>query len=134
MKNKNLKLLQYFSFLLPFIFPVVAYAAAGDLIGTVTAPVGVPNGVSQVNAFISVIIRFFVVIAGLFTFWQFLSGGFDMITASGDKAKVQGATQKITSGITGLAIIAGSFIIIALAGQVLFTDPMAFINPKLNSL
>ncbi len=111
-----------------------AHAAAGDVVGVIIPPAGVRALATDIPPFISMVIITMVVVAGLFTLWQIISGGFDFITSGGDKTKIASAGQKITLAITGLAIIAGSFIIISLAGWILFGNPGAFLHPIIRTL
>lgn len=108
--------------------------AADDVVGNIELPSGIPSEIGKTGDFVSAIIRFFIIVAGLFTLWQFLSGGFTMITAGGDKAKIQEASNKITMSIVGLLVIAASFIIIAIASQLLFGDFTAILIPKFKSV
>lgn len=103
-----------------------------DIIGKPKLPV--PTNPSETTPLISSIVRFIVVIAGLFTLWQFLMGGLGYITAGGDKAKIQEAQQKIIMSILGMVIIAASFLIIGIVSQLLFGDFTYILNPKLQTL
>ena len=111
-----------------------AYAATEDVIGTISLPEGIPSDIGKTGDFITTIIRFFVIVAGLFTLWQFLIGGFTYITSGGDKAKVQEAGNKITMSLIGLVVIAASFVIIAIISQLLFGDFTAILIPKFKSV
>jgi hypothetical protein len=104
--------------------------AGSDVVGTIALPPGIPSEIGKTGDFISAIIRFFIIIGGLFTLWQFLSGGLTYITSSGDKAKIQEASQKITMAITGLIIMAASFIIIAIISKLLFGSFTAILIPQ----
>ncbi len=107
---------------------------AEDVIGTITLPTGIRSDVSQTGDFISAIVRFFIIIAGLFTVWQFLSGGLSYITSNGDKNKVQEAGSKITMSIVGLVVVVASFVITAIISQLLFGDFTAILSPKLKTV
>ena len=103
---------------------------ADDVVGTISVPTGIPSQVGSLGSFITVIIRFFIIVAGLFSLWQFLSGGFTFITSNGDKAKITEATNKITMSLIGLVVIAASFIIIAIASRILFGSFTAILAPQ----
>lgn len=120
--------------LLSLLTPSTIHAAADDIVGVVTPPAGLANTVQETGSFISIAIVLIVIVAGLFTLWQLLSGGFDYITSSGDKTKIEQATHKITMAIVGIVIVAASFIIIAIAGAVFFGNPGAFLSPMLKTL
>lgn len=128
------------NFFQPFIKS--AYAAVGgasgsvggNVVGNIALPSGIPQDITQTTPFISAMIRFLVVIAGIFTLWQFLTGGLGYITSGGDKGKLTEAQNKITMSLVGMVIIAGSFIIIAIISQVLFGSFTAILAPKLQSI
>lgn len=107
---------------------------AEDIIGTIELPEGVPSDITQTGGLITSIVRFFIIIGGLFTLWAFLNGGFKYITSNGDKAKVQEAGNMITMSIVGLVIMAASFVIIAIISQLLFGDFTAILIPKFKSV
>lgn len=112
----------------------LAHAAAGDIVGEIVPPTGIKSNPTQAGSFVSMVIVLIVVVAGLFTLWQFLSGGLDYITSGGDKGKIQQASAKITNSIIGIVIIAASFIIVAILGFILFGDPAAFLSPSIKTL
>lgn len=107
------------------------YAAEGDIIGTINPPGKIPKLALDTGPFVTSFIKAFVVVAGIFSLWQFLLGGLDYISASGDKAKIEQAGKRITMAITGLVVIAASFIIIALLSYFLFGDAGAILSPQL---
>lgn len=109
-------------------------SATNNVVGTIAVPSGIPSDITKTTDFITAIVRFFLILGGLFTLWQFLSGGLEYITSNGDKAKIQEAGQKITMAITGLVIMAASFIIIAIISQLLFGDFTAILIPKFTSV
>jgi hypothetical protein len=108
--------------------------AADDIVGTIALPSGVPSEVGQTGGLISSIVRFFIIIGGLFTLWSFLSGGFKYITSNGDKAKVQEAGNMITMSIVGLVVMAASFVIIAIVSQLLFGSFTAILAPEFSQV
>jgi len=115
-------------------FNTTVGGAKNDIIGTIALPSGIPSDISKTGDFITVIIRFIIIIGGLFTLWQFLSGGLTFITSGGDKTKVQEAGNKITMSLIGLVIMAASFIIIAIISKLLFGDFTAILIPKFKSV
>jgi hypothetical protein len=114
--------------------PKPTFSDSGDVVGTITLPAGIPSDIGKTGDFITVIIRFFLIIGGLFTLWQFLSGGLAYISSNGEKAKIQEAGTKITSSIMGLVIMAASFVIIAILSQILFGDFTAILKPVFTSV
>jgi hypothetical protein len=108
--------------------------SGGDVVGTIALPSGIPSEIGKTGDFITVIIRFFLIIGGLFTLWQFLSGGLAYITSNGEKAKIQEAGTRITTAITGLVIMAASFVVIAIISQLLFGSFTAILIPQFTSV
>jgi hypothetical protein len=53
-----------------------------------------------------------IIVGGLAFLLYFLLGGFNWITAGGDKGKIEEARHKITQGLIGLAVLAASYVII----------------------
>lgn len=53
-----------------------------------------------------------IIVGGLAFLLYFLQGGLNWITAGGDKGKIDEARHKITQGLTGLAILAASYVIV----------------------
>lgn len=111
---------------------IINSAYADDVVGTILAPSGVPQQPAQTGPFISGLVRLMLVIAGLFTFWQFLSGGLSYITSNGDKNKIAEAQNKIQMAIVGLIIMAASFVIIGIISMILFGKFDAVLSPKLS--
>lgn len=61
--------------------------------------------------FFSSLVAFFLVGATIWAFLQLLLGGFNWITAGGDKGKLETAQQKILHAIVGLGIVFASWAI-----------------------
>ncbi len=118
----------------PRVFLLSTSIAHAQVVGTINPPGTVITDVSQTGDFISVIVRFITVIAGLYAMWQFLSGGLGFITSSGDKGKLQQAQQQIMNAILGLAIIGASFILGAIIGRLLFGASFNLFAPELKTV
>lgn len=114
------------------IEPVLA--SANSFVGNVQVPSGVPSTTARINPFISGIIRFIIVIAGLFALWNLLMGGLGMITGAGDKGKIQEAQNKIFMSVLGLVIIAASFLIIGIVSKLLFNDFTFILDPQIQQI
>ncbi len=118
-----------------FPLQIIKIAHATDpIVGTISIPNGVPSQVGKTGDFVSGIVRFFMVVAGIFTLWQFLSGGFQFISSGGDKNKISEATQKITMSIIGLVVMTASFIIIAIISMLLFGNAMEILSPSITPI
>jgi len=110
-----------------------AYAkGVTDIVGTIDNPLpyaGVKEG--GLILFFSNILRFVFVIAGAYALINLILAGFAYMTAGGDTKALSKAWDKIWQTLLGLAIIAGSFVIAAIIGFILFKDPMFMLNPKI---
>lgn len=73
---------------------------------------------TDLGAFIGVITSVIFIVAGLATFFFLILGGFQYITSGGDKVAAQGARDRITYAILGLAIIAAAAAILGVAQAV----------------
>lgn len=73
---------------------------------------------TDLGDFIGVLTSVIFIVAGLAAFFYLVLGGFQYITSGGDKAAAQGARDRITYAILGLAIIAASAAIIGVAQAV----------------
>lgn len=81
--------------------------------------------------FISNIIKFVSIAAGLFAFLNFIIAGFMYITAGGDSKKTSEAWAKIYMSLIGLVIIVSSYVIAALIGLIFFGDATAILSPQI---
>ncbi|KKQ48618.1 MAG: hypothetical protein US68_C0027G0008 [Candidatus Shapirobacteria bacterium GW2011_GWE1_38_10] len=72
--------------------------------------------VSDKNAFLSFILRWAIGIAGGVSFILIASSGFMIITAAGDKRKLQGGKELLTAAVSGLFLIIFSVFILDLIG------------------
>jgi hypothetical protein len=100
--------------------------------GQVTTPPGVSSfGAFGLPTFISVILRTLVVGAGLYALVNFILAGYAFLSAGGDPQKISNASQKITLSIIGLLIAAGSFVIAAIIGKLIFNDPQALLRIRI---
>jgi hypothetical protein len=116
------------------IFSPLIKNAYANVVGNIDLPTGIPKETIQTTEVISALVRFIVVVAGLFALWQLLTGGLAYISSGGDKGKLTEAQNKITMSLVGLVIIAASFLIIALISKILFGDFGAILAPKLKSI
>ena len=117
------KLLIYLTGLILLIFPSFAFAQPINVQITQPNANGKPLGVvpnpdllGKVlnNAFTIIFIA-----AALLVLFFLVIGAFKWITSGGDKEKIDGARKTITNALVGLAILALSFLIIAVLGRIL---------------
>jgi hypothetical protein len=104
---------------------------AQDL-GTVDPPPGLSGffggGVTGIPVLLSIILRTLIVIAGIYSVFNFILAGYAYISAGGDPKRVQDATSKITQTVIGLVVAAGSFVIAGVIGEILFNNPAALLQ------
>jgi hypothetical protein len=77
------------------------------------------------------LLKFTIVIAGLYAFWNIIAAGYMFMSAGGDAKAVGKAWDKIWQSLVGLLIVAGSFVLAAVFGWLIFKDPSALITPRI---
>lgn len=105
---------------------------ASDIIGTVNNPLlyaDVKGG--GLVLFLSNILQLVFVVAGIYAFINLILAGFGYMSAGGDTKALTKAWEKIWQTLIGLAIIAGSFVLAALFGYILFGNPMFILKPMI---
>ena len=115
-----------------FIEKVFAQDAA-DIIGTVTNPITPKYGGLETGLipFFSNVLRLIFAVAGVYAFINLILAGYGYMSAGGDSKAVSKAWDKIWQTLIGLAIIAGSFVIAALFGYLIFGDAMFMLRPTI---
>ena len=83
-----------------------------------TSSIGVPQPsymqIDNIGKLISSVISLAFILAGVLTFAFLVWGGIDWLTSGGDKTKTEGARNRITAALVGLAIVAASYAIMKL--------------------
>lgn len=128
MKKFKISLVASLAYLISFK-PVFA-----QIVGTLQQPGTVVSDVTDAGNFISVIVKFLIAIAGIWSLWQILTAGFAFITSNGDKSKVSEATNKINMAVTGLVVIGISFILTAIISQLVFGSFTYILNPVIETI
>lgn len=88
--------------------------------------VNINNYQLRLTTLISSVYGFLTIVAGLAFILWFVLGAIDWIMSGGDKAKVEGARNKMTSAAIGLIIVVASYAIVGIVGQVVGFD---ILNP-----
>ena len=70
------------------------------------------------------VISLLFIVGGIATLIYFIWGAVDWITSGGDKEKVAGARKKMTNAIIGLVLLALSYFIIGLVGEIVGFNPL----------
>lgn len=103
--------------------------------GAISAPAGLSAyGTDPGIAFGKLIqfsLRAIVVGASVYALFNFVLAGFSFFSAADDSKKVASAWAQIYQTFIGLAVSAGSFVIAALIGELLFNNPMFLLTPTI---
>jgi len=111
-----------------------------QIIGTIEPPPAItkwigaaaPGGkIPGLVPFLNALLKLVIVLAGLFAFFNLIIAGYQFMSAGGDPKKIGEASSKIWQSLIGLLIVAGSFVLAAIFGWLLFGDPQALIIPKI---
>ena len=88
-----------------------------------------PGG--AIGTLIQYVIWTLIVGAGIYALFNFIMAGYALMSAGDDTKKVAGAWSKIWQTVLGLAFAAGSFVLAALFGQLIFGDPTFILKPTI---
>ena len=104
--------------------------------GQIQAPAPLINTFGNVadggiGNFITIILRVLIVGGGIFALFNFLLAGYAFLSAGDDPKKIEGAWAKIWQSVLGLVFMAGSFILAAIFGQLIFGDWGFILNPQI---
>ena len=106
------------------------------IIGGVTPPGAVANinaasgGDIGVVFFISRLINFANIIAGILVMLNFVYAGFSYITSAGDSSAMGKINERLTWSFIGIIMIVGSYTLAGIFGLVFYGDPTFIIAPK----
>ena len=92
----------------------------------------VENG--AIGKLLDLIIRTLIVVAGVYALINLILAGYAFISAGDDPKKVAGAWAKIWQTLLGLAVAAGSFVLAAIFGQLIFGKPDFLLKPIIPTL
>lgn len=103
--------------------------------GAVSAPAGLSSYGSDPGIAFGKLIQFalraVIVGAAVYALFNFVLAGYAFFSAADDSKKVAAAWAQIYQTFIGLAVSAGSFVIAALIGEMLFNDPMFLLTPTI---
>ena len=106
-----------------------------DFIGEIKPPEAIQKygggSVQGIIIFANNILKLAITGAGLFALFNFIIAGYTFLSAGGDPKKVESAWARIWQSLIGLLFVAGSFVLAAIFGQLIFGDPTAILNPKI---
>src|SRR4030042_3041246 len=105
-----------------------------QIFGQISPPPGVQNygggELAGLPLFINNIIKFAIVIAGIYALINLVLAGYAFMSAGDDPKKATGAWSKIWQNLLGLAVAAGSFILAGIFGKLVFNDWNALLQFK----
>lgn len=118
---------------LPFFSPVIAFAEEkpldlgkieglgplGIIVNAVLSEKSVNPASFRLVQILSMIIGIITILSGVWFLIQILLAGFNIISGSGDKNKVQEAQHKITNSIIGLTVVVAAYALTSLFGKIL---------------
>lgn len=102
-------------------------------IGTIAQPIqtqaiGTVEG-GAIGILLNTVFNLLIVIAGIYTLFNFILAGYMFLSAGDEPKKIEGAWNKIYQSVIGLLVAAGSLVLAAIFGQIIFGDATALINP-----
>lgn len=99
--------------------------------GTVNSPPGVSLYGGGISDFISNIVKLLIVVAGIWSFFNFVMAGYSYLSAGDDPKKIESAGAKIWQTVLGLTVAAGAFILAGIFGKLIFNDYNALLQLKI---
>lgn len=118
-------------------FPVTAVNPSDNIIGEIIPPESVDTFNNQSGGeigilfFLSRVVQFFIVIAGIVSLFNFITAGAIFITSAGDTSAYGKVKDKLVYGVIGMVVIASAYTLVGLIGLVFFGDASAILNPEL---
>jgi hypothetical protein len=79
--------------------------------------------------FVNNLIALLTVVAGIWVVFNFIAAGYIYLTANGVPQKITDAGNKIMQSAMGLAIVALTYVLAAILGEILYDNPTALLNP-----
>jgi hypothetical protein len=111
------------------------FLAQDNPFGPINAPAGISNYASTPDAAIgqllNTVLRTLIVGAGVYALFNLVLAGYAFMSAGDDAKKVAGAWAKISQTIIGLAVAAGSFVLAAIFGQLIFGRADFILSPSI---
>ena len=79
------------------------------------------------------LLKFVIVLAGLYAFWNIIAAGYMFMSAGGDTKAVGKAWEKIWLSLIGLLVVAASFVLAVIFGYLIFGpgNELILIRPEI---
>lgn len=106
---------------------------------TVFGKIPVPTPLAKfgefgIGNFLNLIFKLMIVGASIYALFNLILAGYAFMSAGDDPKKVEGAWAKIWQTMLGLLFTAGSFLLAALFGKIIFGEWYAILNPSIPTL
>ena len=108
-------------------------ALGGISLPTTSTKVWFPTGHIRIIDFLSLLLRIFTIISGLWFMFNIIVGGYLFITSSTDSGTMAKFKESLYFSLIGLFVIATAYLIAALVGSIFFGDAGFIIRPTLYS-
>lgn len=109
-------------------------------IGCISPPPFITSGINSATGeltgivdFLNSILKLVFIVAGIWTFFNFIIAGYGFLSAGGEPKNITKAWDRIWQSFMGLLFIVGSFLLAAIAGVLLFHDATAILKPTLGT-
>lgn len=105
-----------------------------DIFGSIKIPAPVErfgDVEGGLGSFLNLIMNILIVGGGIYALFNFILAGYAFMEAGDDSKKIQGAWAKIYQSVIGLLFMAGSFVLAAIFGQLIFGSYTAIISPQI---
>ena len=113
--------------MLPMVGQIQAQEPKKNTLGSVLQPSSI-GGNLDYEHLVSKVIDVVFIVAAAMTFFYLVFGAISWITSGGDKSKVEAARNKITAAVIGLLILAATWAIFTLLGQLFFGQDITQVN------
>lgn len=108
---------------------------AANPFGTVTIPSGIARLGTDPSIVVGKLVQFalrtMVVGAGLYALFNLVLAGYSFLSAGDDSKKIGSAWAQIWQSMLGLAVSAGSFVLAAIFGKLLFNNELFLLQPTI---
>ena len=91
-----------------------------------------PNAQGLIS-FLNNIVALIMIIAGIWTVFNFISAGYMYLNSNNEPQKLTAAGNKILQSVIGLAIVATVYTVAGILGYILFQETSTFLKFELSS-
>lgn len=105
---------------------------------SVIGNVGMPEPVERfgdveggLGSFLNLIMQTLIIGGGIYALFNFILAGYAFLEAGDDSKKIQGAWARIYQSVIGLLFMAGSFVLAAIFGKLIFGSYDAILSPSI---